>query len=747
MNAETRSILRFWAVANAVYALVIAAIFISLVPWKWPTVNFAFLAFAGAHAAAGAGLGVRARWGWRLAMVVSLVGFAAGVAVVGGLIVSWAYLKGIWGELGHGASIASLMVASVGAQMLGLFPALQLRALLRRTVRGDMAAGSGWSRTVVGIVALPLLLALVLYGRTRLMPHAPIPETARAEATAVLRAALNGTRRPEAPALAGLPLGSGPLFVTVWHHGEPQLRVRGEGPDLAAAIADAADAIATHPGREAIDWKRRRGRIKVDRVTGWSPILSESAWVVALSVNHGLDGLWRRRADGTVGAVLLPDDLLKADGFGKAPLVPGIREMRIGLDAQRFLPEVAGEGGLQRFRTESWIEWKADVLAVHRGNTDLAEPGPEAWRKAAIAGGDFVLRQLKKNGQFHYQYYPLRNHHPKTRGYNIPRHAGTAYSLSLLDERTGSDRFRRGARRALEWLERNMPDGCHGPGNECPECGCVVMPRARHADLGSTALSAVAFWQYERASKDDRFREAAIRTTLFLRSMQRPDGSFWHLVSRDQGVVDARAYKMFASEEAALAYVLAYQVTGEDKYAEWAEAAMDHLTGPKYDFFLGRFIYGADHWTCIAAEEAWAAERLRKQQYLDFCVGYSRFIERIQFIDWAHNHDWNGHYGFTALMVPQAPAAAGFTEAIISTYRLSALHGAPDARIRRQAERAVDVLARDQLRADNSWMVRRPVTARGGIRRSLVESEVRIDFTQHAASALLRAEDLVDPRI
>ena len=67
---------------------------------------------------------------------------------------------------------------------------------------------------------------------------------------------------------------------------------------------------------------------------------------------------------------------------------------------------------------------------------------------------------------------------------------------------------------------------------------------------------------------------------------------------------------------------------------------------------------------------------------------YSRFIERIQFIDWTHNHDWNGHYGFTALMVPQAPAAAGFTEAIISTYRLSALHGAPDARIRRQAERA-----------------------------------------------------------
>ena len=42
------------------------------------------------------------------------------------------------------------------------------------------------------------------------------------------------------------------------------------------------------------------------------------------------------------------------------------------------------------------------------------------------------------------------------------------------------------------------------------------------------------------------------------------------------------------------------------------------------------------------------------------------------------------------------------------------------------------------MRAENAWMMPKPDAAKGGFRRSLVESEIRIDFTQHAASALIR---------
>jgi len=93
-------------------------------------------------------------------------------------------------------------------------------------------------------------------------------------------------------------------------------------------------------------------------------------------------------------------------------------------------------------------------------------------------------------------------------------------------------------------------------------------------------------------------------------------------------------------------------------------------------------------------------------------------------------------------MVPRAPAAAGFTEAIISTYELSRHHGAQDAALLEQISLALDALTRDQVRDHNAYMVRRPVAARSGIRRSLVEQEIRIDFTQHAASALIRGATL-----
>ena len=176
-----------------------------------------------------------------------------------------------------------------------------------------------------------------------------------------------------------------------------------------------------------------------------------------------------------------------------------------------------------------------------------------------------------------------------------------------------------------------------------------------------------------------------------------------------------------------------------------AERALDYLTGPKYEgYFLGRFIYGADHWTCIAAEEAWP--RLRSRQYLDFCSGYSRFIGRLQYQpgQW-NNRDFEGHYGFSALAVPGAPVAASAAEAVVSAYELSEHHGRPDAVLRRQVELALGALLRDQVRLDNAWLMPSPARARGAIRRSLVEQDVRIDFTQHAASALIRGAALQQP--
>ena len=228
--------------------------------------------------------------------------------------------------------------------------------------------------------------------------------------------------------------------------------------------------------------------------------------------------------------------------------------------------------------------------------------------------------------------------------------------------------------------------------------------------------------------------------TVFL---QKENGDFHHLYELKTRKVKPQYRSMFYSEEAALALVMGHKILGDQIYLDAAKRALDYLTGPKYDFFLGRFIYGADHWTCIAAEEAWPA--LKETGYLDFCEGYAAFISRMQYEPglW-DNVDFVGHYGFSGLTVPQAPAAAGFTEAVVSTLRLAHRHGRELARLETQMGSGLDALLSDQIRKGNSWMFPNPNAAHGGFRRSLVEQEVRIDFTQHALSALMRGAHWAD---
>ncbi|MDB4965309.1 MAG: hypothetical protein JWN44_998 [Myxococcales bacterium] len=83
-------------------------------------------------AAAGAGLLVGARWGRTLAIAACglLLAFSAVVIVL--LVASSAYLRGIYGALGQGMAIMSLLVAALIVEAFALLPLFQLRFMLGR---------------------------------------------------------------------------------------------------------------------------------------------------------------------------------------------------------------------------------------------------------------------------------------------------------------------------------------------------------------------------------------------------------------------------------------------------------------------------------------------------------------------------------------------------------------------------------------------------------------------------------------
>lgn len=82
--------------------------------------------------AAGIGLLVDARWGRLVARVAcwALLAFSAVVVLL--LVVSSAYLRGVYGPLGQGMAVMTLLVAALVIEGFALLPLFELRALARR---------------------------------------------------------------------------------------------------------------------------------------------------------------------------------------------------------------------------------------------------------------------------------------------------------------------------------------------------------------------------------------------------------------------------------------------------------------------------------------------------------------------------------------------------------------------------------------------------------------------------------------
>jgi len=739
IDPDMRKTLRFWAICDGLYGVTLTLLLLFFVPWKFAAANSTGLAYAAA-VLVGAPLLWRAhRTGYRLAVVTSLVGLLAGVVSCTGLVLSWAYLRAIHGVFGMGASIVSLFLAATVFQILGLYPALRLRTLWRAEMRRTF--GKPFRTTpIVTVLALgPFLLAALVHGRYTLTPAVALAPEARDAAIAWTRAILNGA--PPDPTLKSrmtdLPRGPGPLALALFAEGRAQVRIPvghwNDGPsDLFTAVNEAAHLLAKHPAAVA----HRNGRLKFDRSVARGPFIGQSDALMALSIDPGRDGV---QSTANPAARVFPDDFILTDSYGTAPLLPFLDEVRLGVDV-RWLRNhlgLAPDAPLERFRTEAWIECGTKSCPIERGSTPLAEVDLLASAKAA---GAFIARATQPDGTFNYVYRPY-THTIAQAPYNLTRHAGTVYSLAMLESLTHATELTPVTDRALSWMANLV----HRPCGTNPRGACIAEGDAAHrkANLGTNALFLVALIERLALRPDPNLQALAGDLLGFIESMQKNNGDFFHNFDASaQRILQDDAPQMFCSEEAALALVKTGQHFQKTSTLQAAERALDYLTRAKYDYFLGRFTFGVDSWTCMAADAGFSTAfgGLKKRSYLDFCLGYADFLRRLQFTPGqSSGPDFDGHFGFSNILIPQAPAAAGFAEALGAVRSLARAHGMATPELDTQISLALHALARDQIRGDNNHQVLNPAFAEGGIRRSLVQSEIRIDFVQHALSAFIRA--------
>ncbi len=470
-------------------------------------------------------------------------------------------------------------------------------------------------------------------------------------------------------------------------------------------------------------------RIVVERIEGEAPIVGGAA-LLPLALVPGRDGV-KAELDGRV-AYATVDDLLSAEAYDRGGT---FLDASLGIGTHRAV--VTSLLAAQLGASPADVERRARLSRVR---FERPRPPSEVSRERVLAsvraGAEYLARAVDDRGKFRYVIDAPTN---KTiSGYSWPRHAGATYFLAQAAALFDDPEIRFAALRAAALVrDEKMVD--------CGAERCVT--DWDEADVGSSALTLVAFVELVRTGADGSYRPAIERLASFLRSMQRPDGEFMHVYLRGK-----RAPKdiqlMYFTGEAALALARAHRVTNDPRDLEASKRALDYLATKAWSFFGSRYFWAEEHWTCQAMDDLW--ERAPNEDALRFCLAWHEFQRRLQHDDGDSPFDADGAFGAGFLFSPRTTPAASRGEAAGATLAVVRRDALRDPRRGANAHRDHAQLLDDELRRSIAFLLRHqflpgpthlfadPPAVRGGMPGSPVDWQLRIDYVQHAGSAMIR---------
>ncbi|HUT78049.1 MAG TPA: hypothetical protein VM285_10205, partial [Polyangia bacterium] len=523
-----------------------------------------------------------------------------------------------------------------------------------------------------------------------------------------------------------------PLVLTLWKRGRREQVWQVDGKPL----ADAAKELAGKLRNARRDLADPSTRLQLDLATasGWVP---HGGPLFALSFVEGHDGV-SAEVDGR-RVYLSPSELIRLQKYGSFRPLPAFdAKFRIGLDRGRVMPSLGhaaerafgkrGEAAaLTRFRALTVVEGSdLSPRRLLKASTDRPALTRGRGEAVVLAGAGYLARALRPDGMYRYYWDPVADKDlPGV--YNWPRHAGVSYSLALAGRLLERPELLEAAGRALERFEKELVPGPSGSRCLMAQGKCYV---------GSAALGLLALSEYRLATGDARFDESARAVARFLRFMQKPDG-FHHDWYPDKGI-DRELMKLYATQQAILALAIhARAVGGDAESLAAAEAGMDYLAGPYWDHFLGHWHFLQEHWTCLAAEELYAARP--KPEYARICHEVGRHYDRITLgIDETPFAEDAGGMSVTHIFTPHVGGTATAAEAMVSAAILGRAIGKDVSSIEEQLRQTFHFLARGQVSAHDRFWIRRPRDAVGGFYESQTKTRLRIDTVQHAISAIVR---------
>lgn len=477
------------------------------------------------------------------------------------------------------------------------------------------------------------------------------------------------------------------------------------------------------------------GRIELDVPTSLSAPKDEDQ---DPPTSIGTEGVFATRRDGKTGFVL-PGEIVARALFH--------HDKTTGLETVRIATLVSGRAGvgenevgdmrLYRFRADVHVESPGHdaALPVFRGMVvPPPKDTPDLLLDAVRAGAEYLTRAVGPNGKYDYLYKPLEDRVDTSYGWL--RHAGATYALLEAYGQFGTPAYRAAAERALDYLKSRVH-------NDPASRGGYVIDGTdeEQQKSGGAGLSLLAFAEHAAVTGDRSNLETMRSLARFILKQQQQDGHFRSNadVERETGEKLKREPPYYQGE-ATLALLRLYALDPQQQYVDAARRSGDWVVHVR-DAYTSEDNQEHDHWICYALNELYRVAP--DPAYVEHAQKIARAIVRRQRGSDAAEPDLVGTYWFGGEM---GNIAATRVEAFDSNIVLSRYAGKPDDWLLQAANKTATWMLGQQFDADNDYWLKNPRKAEGGVRESLLVSDVRIDTVQHSMSAWLHlARILSDP--
>lgn len=378
---------------------------------------------------------------------------------------------------------------------------------------------------------------------------------------------------------------------------------------------------------------------------------------------------------------------------------------------------------LLRFDTASFFFDGQECMRLYRGHRWFRNLSRVDLLSAAIRAGDYLTRAVGANGRFVYKYHPKRD--TIDRKYNMIRHAGTVYAMMELYEVTGNERLMDAAHRAIEYLLKSVRPCETDEGI----AACVV--EDGYIKLGANALSIVALAKYTEVTGDFSYLRLMRDLAAWISYVQNDSGEF----TSHKETFEGRKVQDFTSTyypgEALLAMLRLHRIDADNRWLDVAESGADYLMRVR-DRALKDSQLPHDHWLMYALNEL--HRRRPNSLYVHQTSRISKAILQSQNRN-PEYPDWRGSF----YKPPRSTPTATRMEGLYAGYQLTRDFGSlQDSRtILEGIKLGVQFQMQTQFLPESVLYLKNPTAALGGVRRSLTDFGIRIDYVQHFISSLL----------